>query len=173
MLGVFIDLSKAFDTIDRSKLISKLHNYGIRGNALELIKSYLSDRKQYVKVLDEESSELDVIYGVPQGSVLGPLLFLLYINDINSSSKDGLFVLFADDTNIFVSDKSRKGVFNKICAILDKVNNYMRCNLLHINIKKCCFMYFSPNKREMRNEGADEDDTISNRRNNYKTSHRN
>ena len=97
MLGVFIDLSKAFDTIDHSKLLSKLHNYGIRGNALELIKSYLSDRKQYVKVLDEESSELDVIYGVPQGSVLGPLLFLLCINDINSSSKDGLFVLFADD----------------------------------------------------------------------------
>ena len=121
MLGVFIDLSKAFDTIDHSKLLSKLHNYGIRGNALELIKSYLSDRKQYVKVLDEESSELDVIYGIPQGSVLGPLLFLLYINN-------GLFVLFADDTNI--------------------------------NIKKCCFMYFSPNKREMRNEGADEDDTI-------------
>ena len=100
VLGVFIDLSKAFDTID-SKLLSKLHNYGIKGNALELMKSYLSDRKQYVKVLDEESSELDVIYGVPQGSVLGPLLFLLYINDINSSSKDGLFVLFADDTTIF------------------------------------------------------------------------
>ena len=77
VLGVFIDLSKAFDTIDHSKLLSKLHNYGIRGNALELIKSYLSDRKQYVKVLDEESSEVNVIYGVPQGSVLGPLLFLL------------------------------------------------------------------------------------------------
>ena len=122
VLGVFIDLSKAFDTINHSKLLIKLHNYGIRGNALELIKSYLSDRKKYVKVLDEESSELDVIYGVPQGSMLGPLLFLLYINDINSSSKDGLFVLFADDTNIFVSDKSRKGVFNKTCAILDKVN---------------------------------------------------
>ena len=68
--------------------------------------------------------------------MLGPLLFLLYINDINSSSKDGLFVLFADDTNIFVSDKSRKRVFNKTRAILDKVNNYMRCNLLRINIKK-------------------------------------
>ena len=81
-------------------------------------------------------------------------------NDINSSSKDGLFVLFADDTYIFVSDKSRKEVFNKTRAILDKVNNYMRCNLLHINIKKCYFMYFSPNKSEMRNEGADEDDTI-------------
>ena len=153
-------MRKGFYTIDHSKLLNKLHNYGIRGNTLELIKCYFSDRKQYVKVLDEESSELDVIYGVPQGSVLEPLLFLLYINDINSSSKDRLFVLFADDTNIFVSDKSRKGIFNKTRAILYKVNNYMRCNLLHINIKKCCFMYFSPNKREMRNEGVDEDDTI-------------
>ena len=102
----------------------------------------LSDRKQYVKVLDAESSELDVIYGVPQGSVLGQLIFLLYINDINSSSKDGLFVLFADDTNIFVSDKSRKRLFNKTRAILDKVNNYMRCNLLHINIKKFVLCIF-------------------------------
>ena len=92
--------------------------------------------------------------------MLGPLLFLQYINDIISSSKDGLFVLFGDDTNIFVSDKSRKEAFNRKCAILDKVNNYMRCNLLHISIKKCCVMYFSPNKCEMRNEGADEDDTI-------------
>ena len=65
MLGVFIDLRKAFDTIDHSKLLNKLHNYGIRGNTLELMKCYFSDRKQYVKVLDEESSELDVIYGVP------------------------------------------------------------------------------------------------------------
>ena len=95
--------------------------------------------------------------------MLGRLLFLIYINDINSSSKDRLFVLFADDTNIFVSDKSRKGVFNKTRAILYKVNNHinMGCNLLKINIKKCCFMYFSPYRREMRNEGADEDDKIS------------
>ena len=144
--------SKAFDTIHHSKLLSKLHKYGIRGNALELIKSYLSDRKQFVKVLDEESSELDAIYGVPQGSVLGSLLFLLYIYDINSSSKDGLFVLFADDTNIFVSDKSRKGVFNNTSAILDKVNNYMRCNLLHINIKNVvlCIFHLINVKSEMK-----------------------
>ena len=74
--------------------------------------------------------------------------FFYYILMISIAlQKLGLFVLFADDTNTFVSDKSRKGVFNKTRAILDKVNNYMRCNLLHINIKKCCFMYFPPNKR--------------------------
>ena len=102
VLGIFIDLSKAFDTIDHDILIKKLENYGIRGVALELIKRYLTDRTQYVNVLGESSEKLHVLFGVPQGSCLGPLLLLIYINDLPNISIDTNFVLFADDTNIFV-----------------------------------------------------------------------
>ena len=112
VLGIFIDLSKAFDTIDHEKLLNKLHNYGIRGNAHKLITSYLTNRSQYTSVLGENSDKLLIKFGVPQGSVLGPLLFLLYINDICNSTTLGVFILFADDTNIFVVANSKREVFD-------------------------------------------------------------
>ena len=157
VLGVFVDLSKAFDTLDHSKLITKLNNYGIRGNALNLISSYLSNRKQFVDVLDVKSDELPVEFGVPQGSVLGPLLFILYINDICNITSLGKFVLFADDTNIFVAADSKNEVYDMANKILQAVNKYMIVNLLHINVKKCCYMYFSPNKRTNNELDADID----------------
>ena len=87
---------------DHQILLSKLETYGIRANAHSLITSYLSCRKQYVSVLGENSELLDVLYGVPQGSCLGPLLFLIYINDLCNVSKNEEFILFADDTNIVI-----------------------------------------------------------------------
>ncbi|KAL5253382.1 hypothetical protein ACHWQZ_G013235 [Mnemiopsis leidyi] len=158
VLGIFIDLSKAFDTIDHRKLTTKLEHYGIRGNALQLISSYLSNRKQYVNVLDIKSDELPVQYGVPQGSVLGPLLFILYINDICNISTDAKLVLFADDTNIFVAAESISKVYEIANKVLKAVCDYMEVNLLHINVKKCCYMYFSPNKRIKNDTNADHDD---------------
>ena len=103
--GIFIDLQKVFDTVNHDILLSKLEHYGVRGCALEWFRSYLSDRKQYVSVNGSNSSLLSINCGVPQGSVLGPLLFLLYINDLPNASKKLSFYLFADDTNIYYESK--------------------------------------------------------------------
>ena len=164
IIGIFIDLSKACDTLDHEKLLYKLQNYGIRGNAHKLITSYLSNRYQYTSVLGEDSDKLLVKYGGPQGSVLGPLLFLLYINDICNASKLGNFILFADDTNIFVSCSTKQGVFNKANEILTSVSQYMRLNLLHINIKKCCYMYFAPGRKKKKKvqKGKNKVDKVEN-----------
>ena len=99
-LGIFLDLSKAFDTLDYSILFTKLNHYGIRGTALNWFKSYLTARSQYIKIGSSQSNQQNITCGVPQGSILGPLLFILYINDITQSSNLGKFLIFADDTNI-------------------------------------------------------------------------
>ena len=148
VIGIFIDLSKAFDTIDHEKLLIKLENYGIRSTAHNLIKSYLSNRQQYTKFDNEKSDVLPVHYGVPQGSVLGPLLFLIYINDIIKSSTGGRFILYADDTNIFIAAKSISEVYQKSNAVLECISNYMHSNLLHINMTKCKYIYFKPHLTE-------------------------
>ena len=144
VLAIFIDFSKAFDTIDHKILLHKLWHYGIRGNAHSLLQDYLSKRKQYTNILNEESDKAFVIYGVPQGSVLGPLLFLIYINDLIECSEQASFVLFADDTNIFVAGCSYNEAVEKANGILSCVSKYTRANKLHINLEKTCFMHFQP-----------------------------
>ena len=148
VIGIYIDLSKAFDTIDHVKLLDKLYMYGVRGTTHSLLKSYLSNRLQYTSVLGETSNTLPVTYGVPQGSVLGPLLFLIYINDLSNCCEKGIFVLFADDTNIFVSGDNMDDVYAKANSVLNSVYKYMIANQLHVNMSKTCYMDFSPRKLE-------------------------
>jgi hypothetical protein len=121
IIGIFLDLSKAFDTINHRILIQKLEHYGIRGVAQLWFKNYLTNRKQIVKYNQVRSKEMLIQTGVPQGSILGPILFLLYMNDIENCSKLLSFVLFADDTNIFYSNKCIKTINEIMQTEINKV----------------------------------------------------
>ena len=110
-IGIFLDLCKAFDTIDHSLLLKKLEIYGVRGNALHCITSYLSDTSKCVSIDGVLSNPEKIICGVPQGSVLGPLLFILNINDIGNVSNILKLIMFADDTNGFASHKKLINLF--------------------------------------------------------------
>ena len=106
--GVFVDLEKAFDTVNHSILLKKLDHYGIRGQANKWFSSYFSRRQQKVSLNGESSNYSKISCGVPQGSILGPLLFLLYINDMHCAMKNSLVHHFADDTNLLCSNKDPK-----------------------------------------------------------------
>ena len=148
-IGIFLDLSKAFDTLNHSILINKLSLYGIRGVANQWISNYLSNRKQFVVFNGKSSPPSNITCGVPQGSILGPLLFLLYINDLPLCSDFPHYVLFADDTNILFSHKDPVLLENILNKELDLISNWFKLNKLSLNVTKTNFMVFK-NKHSSR-----------------------
>ena len=142
VIGVFMDLSKAFDTIDHNILIHKLRTYGVRGNALSWFEDYLHDRSQYVTYKSSNSRSFAVKCGVPQGSVLGPLLFLIYINDITFSAPLLTYILFADDTNVLFSHRDLDTLITTLNSELVKLSRWFKSNKLSLNINKTNFIYF-------------------------------
>jgi len=130
IMGVYLDLQKAFDTVNHDILIYKLATYGIRGTTLNWFRNYLTNHKQFTIVNDTKSDVLDITCGVPQGSVLGPLLFLVYVNDIQNSVPEAKLKLFADD-----STNTNK--------LLNNLNKWFVGNKLSLNIQKTCYSAFS------------------------------
>ena len=147
--GVFIDLEKAFDTVNHNIILDKLKYYGIRGPAHQWFSSYLSSRKQKVNVEGVSSNFLDITCGVPQGSILGPLLFLLYINDMNKSVKHSCVYHFADDTNLLYKNKDPKKLRKNINSDLKDIFTWLCANRLSLNVSKTEFIVFKPPKKSL------------------------
>ena len=146
--GIFLDLCKAFDTVDHKILPAKLEYYDIRGVVHDWFASYLSNRRQFVSLFGTNSDYQIVTCGVPQGSVLGPLLFLLYINDMPKCFNILEFHLFADDTNLFFNNPNILNLEAILNAELEKVSQWLYANKLSLNIEKTSFVVFhSPQRR--------------------------
>ena len=147
--GVFIDLQKAFDTVNHSILLHKLSHYSIRGTVNDWFSSYLSNRIQTTQVGSHVSRKESTLCGVPQGSVLGPLLFLIYVNDIYMAPDKLTFYLFADDTNLLYADKNLKSLETIVNCELFKVVGWLIANKLSLNITKTNYIIFHPYQKRI------------------------
>ena len=146
VVGVFIDLAKAFETVNHSILLGKLRHYGIRGTPLIWFESYLSNRSQFVKYKNSCSSHVNITHSVPQGSLLGPILFNIYINDIIKSFQHLKSILYADDSCLYSSNKNICTLLANINSDLSLIEKWLGANKLTLNINKSHYIIFKNRK---------------------------
>lgn len=149
VLGLYIDFSKAFDCIHHSILLKKLETYGIRGHCLNLVKSYLDHRHQYVQIEHYRSDLKHISRGVPQGSILGPFLFIVYINDLVNIYSDAKYVMYADDASLFFSSPELGSLQNNTNTALRALQEWSAANVLQINTKKTKAVIFRPKSKQI------------------------
>ena len=142
LLNIYIDLSKAFDTLDHTILLEKLRHYGIRDTELQPIKNYLSNRYHLTEVYGYKSKLLKIQTGMPQGSVLGPLLFLLYINDLPNCNFFFQMVMYADETTLYCNLDCDHTSTTMINDELKKISRCLAANKLSLNVRKTNYMCF-------------------------------
>lgn len=142
IISVFLDFKRAFETIDRVTLLNKLRCIGFSSSAVQWFESYLTGRRQRTEFHGQTSPEIENPYGVPQGSVLGPLLFILYINDIHTAINHCKLHLFADDTLLTISSKNITDAIAKINIDLQRLSHWLQINKLKLNINKTKYMIF-------------------------------
>src|SRR3989442_2040168 len=146
VMGLFMDLSKAFDMVSHDILLDKLFYYGMRDRTLNWFSTYLSHRTQFTVINKNHSATKNIVSGVPQGSVLGPVLFLIYINDLYTSVKDQKLSLFADDANVFVVNHDLAMLFEKANEVCFNLFEWFTANKLCVNFCKTPYMIFMPTK---------------------------
>ena len=145
--GIYVDFEKTFDTVNHNILLGKLAHYGVRGIANNWFKTYLTNRKQHVTVSGQKSDNALIEFGVPQGSVLGPLLFLIFINDLSQAIKFSRARHFADDTNLLLVDNPLKKINKHINLDLKLITTWLRANTISLNTSKTEILLFRPKSK--------------------------